>query len=143
LCSRPDERHPHPAQRPRLYYRYPVWDEDMLPLNYRLAAIDGEHPRSRWEWEWLAQPDLIYEPVGIVRGAPLLVVGDVLGVWALHSLGLVACTFLCPPASDPPGRALGQIAAAGPSSVLVVDNERPCLPGGGMEVARALRAAGV
>lgn len=138
---RPDDRKAHPGQTQRLYWRYPIWDEEGQPLTWRLVAVDGEHKRSRWDWT--EHPDLIYEPLIISRGSPLIVCGDVLSVWVLASLDIAACTFLCGPGAKAPPSALAQIASAGPSSVLVVDNERGCLPGGAMAVARALRAAGV
>jgi hypothetical protein len=141
LVARRNERAAHPHESLRLYWRYPVWDDDGLPLTWRLAAVDSHHPRSCWDGA--AHPLLIYEPLGIIAGHPLVLCGDVLSVWALASLDIPAATFLCGPSAAVPARAVQQVAAARPSSVLVVDNEHPALPRGALAVVRALRTAGV
>jgi hypothetical protein len=49
LVARRNERAAHPDESLRLYWRYPVWDDDGRPLTRRLAAVDGRHPRSQWD----------------------------------------------------------------------------------------------
>jgi hypothetical protein len=148
LVGRRNERAAHPSEVLRLHWRYPVWDDHGDVLTYRLAAVDGQYPRSAWDGP--AHPACerlyIYQPLGIIAGQPLLLLGDVLSVWVWASLDIIdvpAAAFLCAPFAGVPHGAMEQVRQGQPSSVLVVDNERPALPGGALAVVRALRAAGV
>lgn len=142
VVMRPNERAFHPEEAPgRLYWRYAVPDEEGTILTHRLAAVDRTWPRSAWDGP--ACPDVLYDALGVVPGQPVVIAGDVLGVWALRSSGIAACTFLCGPHADVPARAVAQLAARRPSGCLVVDNMTPALPRHAPAVVAALRAQGL